>query len=111
MDLATQKCEPYEVGAPTLKGDELKEYFDSVSGWQGHGGDTKIKKEYSFKDFTQAIEFINKVAAIAQEQNHHPDIYLHDFNKVEITLWTHKIGGLHKNDFILAGKIDTLDHK
>ncbi len=67
--------------------------------------DTEIKREFRFKDFRQAMEFVNSVAAIANEQDHHPDIFI-SYNKVQLTLSTHKIGGLSLNDFIVAAKID-----
>lgn len=67
----------------------------------------KIKKEFVFADFKEAIEFINKVADIAEEEGHHPDIHIF-YNKVMIELWTHEIGGLSENDFILASKIEKI---
>ena len=68
--------------------------------------DKKIEKDFKFKDFKEAMTFVNKVGAIAEEENHHPDINLHNWNKVKITLSTHAIKGLSDNDFILAAKID-----
>lgn len=108
MDLSSQKCVPCQIGAPTLKGDELKKYFDSVLDWEGIEGDTKISKDFEFKNFSEALEFINKIAKLAESEGHHPDLRLHDFKFVEVILWTHKIGGLHQNDFILASKISKL---
>ena len=70
--------------------------------------DKKIEKDFKFKDFKEAMTFVNKVGAIAEEENHHPDINLHNWNKVKITLSTHAIKGLSDNDFILAAKIDLL---
>ena len=69
--------------------------------------DKKIKHEFKFKDFKQAITFINKVAEVAESEGHHPDIYVF-YNKVVIELWTHAIGGLSENDFIVAAKIEPL---
>ncbi|NLJ99179.1 MAG: 4a-hydroxytetrahydrobiopterin dehydratase [Tissierellia bacterium] len=66
-----------------------------------------LKKEYKFKNFKDALDFTNKVGSLAEEEGHHPDIYL-SWGKVVIKLWTHKIDGLHKNDFILAAKIDEI---
>jgi 4a-hydroxytetrahydrobiopterin dehydratase len=70
--------------------------------------DKKIEKEFKFKDFKESLAFINKVGAIAEEENHHPDINLHNWNKVKISLSTHAIKGLSDNDFIMAAKIDLL---
>ena len=66
-----------------------------------------LEREFTFDDFRQALDFVNEVGELAEEQGHHPDIYL-SYGKVKIQLWTHKINGLHENDFILAAKIDAL---
>lgn len=108
MDLVSQKCVPCQIGAASLKGDELKKYFDSVEGWNGIEADTRISKDFEMQNFEMAVDFINKIAQIAEQEGHHPDIRLHDFKFVEVILWTHKIGGLHQNDFILASKIDQI---
>lgn len=108
MDLVNQKCVPCSAGASTLQGEELKKYFESTPGWEGYDGDTKIQKNFEFENFTKAIDFINQVARLAEDEGHHPNLYLHDFNKVKVELWTHKIQGLHQNDFIMAAKIDML---
>lgn len=108
MDLNTQKCVPCEEGAPTLTGEEVKNYIQNVPQWELYDNDTKIKREYVFENFVKAVDFINKIAVLAESEGHHPNIYLYDFKKVRIELWTHKIGGLHKNDFILATKIEEI---
>jgi len=69
----------------------------------------KIKYQFKFKDFAEAMDFINKVAEILEKENHHPDMCIY-YNKVNITLWTHFISGLHENDFILAAKIEKINH-
>ena len=68
-----------------------------------------MKKEYEFKDFRQAIQFINKVADVAEAENHHPNILLHDWNKVRLTLSTHAVSGISQKDFSLASKIDEIN--
>jgi 4a-hydroxytetrahydrobiopterin dehydratase len=68
---------------------------------------TRLMRRFEFADFRAAMEFVNRVADVAEEQGHHPDIAIH-WNKVDLVLWTHKIAGLHENDFILAAKIDRL---
>ena len=108
MVLADIKCVPCQGGEPILSGEELDDYMGQVDGWELYEGETKIKKEFEFDDFKKAIGFVNKVAELAEEEGHHPDIILHDYKIVRIELWTHKIGGLHKNDFILASKIDAV---
>ena len=75
--------------------------------WRLEEKGTRLVRRFEFQDFKKAIEFVNRVAEIAEEEGHHPDIAIH-WNKVDLVLWTHKIGGLHENDFILAAKIDRL---
>jgi len=107
-DLLNKKCIPCSVGAPTLEEDEIAELMKSMKeGWEVVDN-KKLRKAYKFKNFKEALDFTNKVGAIAEEEGHHPDIYL-SWGKVVIELWTHKIGGLHENDFILAAKIDELN--
>lgn len=107
-DLASKKCIPCSVGAPTLEPEEIKEYHSSLKdGWEVIDN-LKLRKSFKFKDFKEALDFTNKVGNMAEEEGHHPDIYL-SWGKVVIELWTHKIGGLHENDFILAAKIDEID--
>lgn len=88
--------------------EELEKYSQEVPEWEVYENKTKIKREFEFENFARAIEFINKVAKLAEGEGHHPNIYLYDYKKVRIELWTHKIGGLHRNDFILAAKVDGL---
>src|SRR3989338_6212932 len=107
QQLASKHCIPCMGGVPALKGDRLKLLLGQLKlGWklinQHH-----IEKEFTFKDFKQALAFTNKAALIAEKEAHHPDIYL-AWGKVKITLWTHKIDGLTGSDFILAAKIDKI---
>jgi len=108
MNLKSKTCIPCEEGAPVVTSEELVKYLRELPNWEAYDNGTKIKREFVFEDFNSAIVFVNKVAALAEKEGHHPNIYLYDFKKVRCELWTHKIGGLHKNDFILAAKIDTL---
>ena len=84
---------------------ELEAYLAQTSGWVLDTDAKQISKEYKFQDFIGAINFVNKVADIAEMEGHHPDIQIH-YNKVVLELWTHAIGGLSENDFILAAKVD-----
>lgn len=112
-NLSNKKCIPCQGGMPPLTEDEIKKYLPQInSDWQilpaRAGGDNKkIHKEFKFNNFKEAIEFTNKVAELAELENHHPNILI-NYNKVEIDIWTHKIDGLHENDFILAAKIDRI---
>lgn len=86
---------------------EIEKYLPEASDWIVLD-QKKIQREFLFKDFKEAINFINKVADLAESEGHHPDIYLHSWNKVRIEISTHAIGGLSENDFILAAKISAL---
>lgn len=91
-----------------MEQEKVKLMLDAVSGWTKSAGDVdKIEKLFKFKNFKEAMVFVNKVAEIAEEEGHHPDIFI-QWNKVTLTLWTHAINGLFDNDFILAAKIDKL---
>jgi len=109
IELADKKCVPCRGGVPPLKGAELDALKSQVPGWevvnQHH-----LKKMFTFPDFQSALAFVNRVGAVAEEQGHHPDIYL-AWGKVEIVTWTHKIDGLTESDFILAAKTDRLQRE
>ena len=104
IDLARKKCVPCEGGVPKLTADETAGFLKQVTGWTA-GGD-RIRKSWVFRDFLAAMAFLNEVARIAEAEGHHPDFALHSWNKVDVAIWTHAIGGLSRNDFILAAKID-----
>lgn len=104
-DLAKKKCLPCKVGVPPLAGDELKRYFEQlVDGWKLVEG-KRLEKNYTFKNFKEALAFVNEVGKVAEEEGHHPDIEL-GWGKVKLTFWTHKIGGLSEADFVMAAKSD-----
>jgi len=86
--------------------EEAKEYVKRVEGWKLV--DDSIEKNYKFSNFKQAIEFINKVAEVADSENHHPDILLWNWNNVKLTITTHAVKGLSKNDFVLAAHVDQI---
>ena len=105
-ELSSKTCVPCRGGVPPLAGQELQNLAGQVPEWkviQGH----HITRTFSFPDFRQALNFVNKVGEIAESQGHHPDILL-AWGKAEVTTWTHKIDGLSESDFILAAKIDEL---
>jgi 4a-hydroxytetrahydrobiopterin dehydratase len=107
--LADKKCVPCRGGVPPLKGKELEQMRKQLP--QGvHWkvvDERQIVRRYTFPDFRKALDFVNKVGEVAEEQGHHPDILL-AWGKAEITLWTHKIDGLTESDFIMAAKIDRI---
>lgn len=104
--LASKTCVPCKGGVPPLKGAELQKLQSELPGWnvvEEH----HLQKSFTFPDFAQALAFVNRVGGLAEQQGHHPDIFL-TWGKVEIKIWTHKISGLTESDFILAAKIDEL---
>jgi len=107
--LSVKHCEACRAGAPLATRQEIAEYMSQLPGWQilEVAGVNHLQKGYSFKNFAQALKFTTQVGAIAEEENHHPAI-LTEWGKVTVTWWTHKIAGLHTNDFIMAAKTDDL---
>ncbi|MHB9026980.1 MAG: 4a-hydroxytetrahydrobiopterin dehydratase [Armatimonadota bacterium] len=105
MELTQQKCVPCEVGTKPLARDEAEKLLAEAPQWTLQEDAKAITREFKLKDFRAAIDFVNKVAEIAEAEGHHPDIFIY-YNKVKLTHSTHKIGGLSLNDFILAAKID-----
>ena len=89
-----------------LPQDEITKNLSSLSGWLQEGD--QIVKQFQFKDFAEALAFVNKVGAEAEKMDHHPDIFIHSWNKVKITISTHSEGGITKKDFQLAEKIERL---
>ena len=104
-ELKEKKCRPCEGEVEPLQGEELREMAKQLSeGWQ-IVEEHHIKKTYEFDDFRKALDFTNRVGEVAEEEGHHPDIFL-TWGKVEIKIFTHNIDGLTENDFILAAKAD-----
>ncbi len=105
MELASKECVPCRGGIPPLAGDELQTLSQRLgNGWEVVGAH-HLSKEFTFKNFIEALVFVNRVGDVAEEQNHHPDLYL-AWGKVRVEIWTHKINGLTESDFIFAAKAD-----
>ena len=105
--LAEQTCVPCQGGVKPLEGVELRERVGQLAqGWD-LVEDRRIEKTWSFDNFAQTWNFVSQVAELAEEQDHHPDVCF-SYGKATVTLWTHKIDGLHENDFIMAAKIEEL---
>ncbi len=105
MTIADEKCRPYKPGEPPLKKEETRELAKQIPHWTLR--EKEIERELQFKGFLEAMDFVNEVAAVAQAADHHPDICI-NYNKVKLNLSTHSIGGLSRNDFIIAAKIDRI---
>ena len=107
--LTSQKCVACQADAPRVTDDELVEFIKEIRDWEPITEDSilKLRRVFNFDDYAQAVQFSNQVADLAEEEDHHPAILL-EWGKVQVTWWTHKILGLHKNDFIAAAKTDRL---
>jgi len=105
-ELAAKQCVPCQGGVPPMGPDEIRRMLLLVPGW-GVERDHHLVRTYTFPDFAQALAFVNKVGAVAEDQQHHPDLYL-SWGMVRVEIWTHKVNGLTESDFILAAKIDQL---
>jgi len=106
-DLAKKSCVPCRGAIPPLTEEQARAFLSATPGWSLEQDAKRLSRRFEFEDFKKAIEFVNRVADVAEQEGHHPDIAIH-WNRVDLVLWTHKIGGLHENDFILAAKIDRL---
>ena len=104
-DLAKKTCIPCRGGVPPLKGAQLEDLQDKLKNDWKIINEHHLEKEYSFKNFKEALDFTVKVGELAEDQDHHPDIFL-TWGKVKVTIWTHKIDGLTESDFIFAAKTD-----
>ena len=106
--LTAKKCQSCEGMEKPLTKEQALAYLKNTSGWQIDTQEKSIDREYVMKNFMAAIQFIQKIAEIAESENHHPDIHLTGYRKLRIHLSTHAIGGLSENDFIVAAKINEL---
>ena len=106
--LSERRCVPCKPGTPPLDEATTRLLLGDVPGWKLRaepGQPTRLGKGYEFPDFLGAMAFVGRMAAIAEGEAHHPDFCVH-YNRVDVTLWTHTVGGLSENDFILAAKLD-----
>lgn len=106
MELTQKKCVPCEGGVDKLEEGQVCMLMSSIPGWTS--ADDRLHRALTFPDFVTAMQFLNRLAELAESEGHHPDFSLHQWNKVDITVWTHAINGLSENDFILAAKINEL---
>jgi 4a-hydroxytetrahydrobiopterin dehydratase len=108
QQLAAKKCLPCEGGVDPCPLDEARAQLAQLDGWGLTHDGQRIRKDWRVKNFMAAMRFFNEVARVAEEDAHHPDLHLEGYRNVWIEIWTHAIGGLSENDFILAAKIDLL---
>ena len=108
-ELANERCEACRAGAPTVNDVDAKRMLRELPGWRIRevDGVPRLEKSYALRDFAQALELTNRVGEIAESENHHPLIVL-EWGRATVAWWTHKIGGLHRNDFIMAARTEQL---
>tara|TARA_Y100000385_G_scaffold130605_1_gene135898 strand:- start:92 stop:424 length:333 start_codon:yes stop_codon:yes gene_type:complete len=107
-DLSSQSCEACQIDAPKVPQDQIQILLSEINGWfLIEEPINKIQKIFSFKSYKDSVDFSNKVSSLAADEDHHPQIVL-EWGKVTVIWWSHKIEGLHKNDFICAAKTDKL---
>ena len=104
-ELLNKPCSPCEGGVPPIGPDEAAAILASVPGWELVDGGTRLRRRWVAKDFAAGVAFLDAIAALAEREGHHPDLHLERYREVTIDLWTHAVGGLSENDFILAAKI------
>ena len=106
--LCSTKCVPCEGGVPKLTSEEAQRQLQEVHGWQLQEEPDRITRSWTVKNFMAGLAIFDRVAQLAEDEGHHPDLHLVGYRNVTIDVWTHAIGGLSLNDFILAAKIDRL---
>ena len=109
MALQNEQCEACSIDAPLATDAEIREWRQEIPEWKliEEDGEEKLQREFRFKNFREALAFTNKVGELAEAEDHHPAL-LTEYGKVNVIWWTHKIGGLHRNDFICAARTDEL---
>lgn len=105
-ELTKKRCASCEGGVPPLSAEQIEEYLSALPAWKRSGDGKRIRREWRVKDFQAGLEFFLQIGRLADDQDHHPDLHLVGYRNVAVELWTHAIGGLSENDFILAAKID-----
>jgi len=110
--LTKEKCVACRADSPRVTEQEIAELKPQIPDWKmaTRDGEDRLERTYKFKDFAQALHFTDEVGALAEQQDHHPTL-LTEYGKTTVTWWTHKIKGLHRNDFIMAAKSDELYNK
>ena len=108
VDLVKKKCLPCEGGVDPCSLGEANSQLEELPGWYLTHDGQRIRKDWTVKNFVAGMEFLHRVADVAEDDGHHPDVHLEGYRNLWIELWTHAIGGLSENDFILAAKIDQL---
>jgi 4a-hydroxytetrahydrobiopterin dehydratase len=108
-DLSQRRCRACGGGdLPPLSAEQVRDYLAALPEWELTGDGQRIRREWRVKDFVTALDFFHRIGQVAEAEDHHPDLHLTAYRNVAVELWTHALGGLSENDFILAAKIDRL---
>lgn len=107
-ELTRKHCTPCEGGVPPLSGAQVEDFLAALTEWRLTPDGQRIRREWRVRNFAAGLDFFNRVSQLAEAEGHHPDLHLVGYRNVAVELWTHAIGGLSENDFILAAKIDQL---
>jgi len=107
-ELSAKRCSACEGDIEKLTAEQVREHIQALDGWRITGDGLRIRKDWQVKNFMAGMDFFNRVAQLAEAEGHHPDLHLENYRQAWIEIWTHAIGGLSENDFILAAKIDRL---
>lgn len=108
-ELTRKRCQPCEGGVLPLSLDQVRDHLAALPHWKVTADGKRIRREWRVKNFVTALDFFNRVGRVAEEEDHHPDLHLTDYRQVAVEIWTHALGGLTLNDFILAAKIDVME--
>ena len=106
QDLTEKKCVSCESGVPSLLPEQVHALLPAIPHWKLTADGKRIRRDWRVRDFVTALEFFQRIAQIAEAEDHHPDLHLVGYRNVTVEIWTHAVGGLTENDFILAAKID-----
>lgn len=107
-DLTKKSCVPCEGGVPALKPEQVRALAPAVPEWKLTADGQRLRREWRVRDFLSGLDFFQRIGKLAEDEGHHPDLHLAGYRNVAIEIWTHAVGGLTENDFILAAKIDKL---
>jgi 4a-hydroxytetrahydrobiopterin dehydratase len=107
-ELARKRCLPCGSDLPPLSAEQIHHLLRAVPGWEMTDDGKRLRRSWRAKDFMTALEFFNRIAEVAEAEDHHPDLHLSAYRDVTIELWTHAVGGLSENDFILAARINEI---
>lgn len=108
LPLYSAKCLPCEGGVDRLTLEQSQKYLQMLTGWEILTEPDRIRKSWVVRDFVAGLAFLNAVAEVSEIERHHPDLHLSGYRNISVEIWTHAIGGLSVNDFVLAAKIDQL---